>query len=149
MSKVWVLEQKEKRLAMTDWQKADFTDYCKAHPGAIFRLEPQANPVSDNMRGYYYGAAMPFLRSLVPQWENIKDDELHEILKKAFNYFEAYNPVTKRNERYGMSVMSSDKQNKKAMEYMERIADWVLENYGQHMPSPEDYKEWRDSAKLL
>lgn len=148
MSKVWILNQLGGRLAMTDYQKADFHDYCKKHPEVIFRLEPSSNPVSDNMRGYYYGAVLPFMRQLIPQWQDLADEELHEILKKAFNFFEAFNPVTKRKERYGMSVMAGDKQNRKAMDYLERIGNWVEENYDQRLPNPEEWKEFRDSVKM-
>jgi hypothetical protein len=100
------------------------------------------------MRGYYFGALLPFLRTLVPQWEDVSNDELHEILKKAFNFFEAYNPVSKRKERFGYSVMAGGKENKKAMEYIMRISDWVETNYQQTLPNSEDFKKWRDSGEL-
>ena len=144
MSKLWILKEEGGQPRMTDWQKADIADYCKQHPKATFRLEPSKNPVSDEMRGYYYGAVLPFLRTLVPEWEKLSDDNLHEICKKNFNFFEAWNPITKRKERYGQSIMALDRQNQKAMEYLMRIADWVMENYAMSMPDPEDYKRFRD-----
>jgi len=58
------------------------------------------------MRGYMFGAVIPFLKRIVPDWQSLTNDQVHEILKKNFNYFEAFNPVTKRVERYGQSIMS-------------------------------------------
>lgn len=148
MSKVWIVQQKDGKTAMTDFQRADFHDYCKMHPKAVFRLEPSENPVSDEMRGYYYGAVQPMLKVLVPEWAELTSDELHEVLKKEFNFFEAWNSVTKRVERFGRSVMAEDRLNRKAIEFVSRIADWVETNYDQTLPNPEEWKRFRDMPKM-
>jgi len=132
----------------SDYNEAHFNDWCKKNEGAIVRLEPSGNPVSDNMRGYYFGAVIPFIKSLVPEWQSVSTDEVHEILKKNFNSFDAWNPVTKRMERYGQSVMNRALRNKKAAQYVDRIGQWVEENYGQSLPSPEDYQNWKDNAHM-
>lgn len=123
--------------------------FGKEHPGTPVRLDTAVNPVSAEMRGYYFGAFLPFLRKLIPEWKDATNDELHEILKTEFNSFEAYNPFSKQKEKFGQSIMSNDRQNKKAMEFIMRIADWVSTNYQQTMPDPELYKKFRDSAPHL
>lgn len=137
------------RLNFGEYNAANIRDYGKKHAGTPIRLETAVNPVSSEMRGYYFGALMPFLRTLVPEWNSLSNDELHEVLKTAFNYFEAYNPLSGRRENFGQSIMSGDRQNKKAMEYIMRIGDWVTTNYQQSMPDPEIYKKFRDSAPTL
>lgn len=144
----WIGKVEGTGINFGDYNTAAMKEWCKKNPGAPVRLETALNPVSQEMRGYYFGPYMSWLRTLVPEWKELKGDELHEVLKKAFNYFEAWNPLTKRNERFGQSVMADDRRNKLAMEYLMRISDWAMENYGQSPPDPETYKKWRDSSPL-
>lgn len=146
---VWLGKTEGDQINFGEHNARNIKDWCKKHPGAPVRLETAVNPVSQEMRGYYFGALLPFLRVLVPEWGILSNDELHEVLKKAFNFFDAYNPLSKRNERFGQPIMSNDRQNKKAMEYVMRIAEWVETNYQQTMPDPEQYKKFRDSAPSL
>lgn len=132
-----------------DYNRIRFNQYLKDNEGKKLKIQKFENPVSDEMRGYMFGAVIPFLRTIDHgAWENLTDDQVYEVLKKNFNYFEAYNPLTKRKERYGQSVMNTSCKNVKAMEFIERIGEWVLENYGQTMPDPEEWKRFRDSAPL-
>lgn len=134
----------------SEYNRIRYKEFLKKNPGMLFEIKPRGNPVSDQMRGYMFGAVIPFLRQVDPNaWQSDDDEQVYEMLKKNFNYFEAYNPVTKRVERYGQSVMNRSMKNAKAMEFVMRIADWVMENYGQTLPDPEEYKRWRDSAPLL
>ncbi len=133
----------------SDYNAARFREYMRLNEGKQVKIEAYANPVSDEMRGYMFGAVLPFLRQISPDaWAGMNDDQIYEVLKKNFNYFEAYNPLTKRKERFGQSVMNTSCKNVKAMEFIERIGDWVMENYGQSLPDPEEYKQWRDGAPL-
>lgn len=131
----------------SEYNRIRFNQYLKDNPGKRVKIEKYENPVSDEMRGYMFGAVIPFLRQISPDtWTGMTDEQIYEILKKNFNYFEAYNPLTKRTERFGQSVMNTSCKNKKAMEFIQRIGDWVEENYNQTLPDPEEYKRFRDSA---
>jgi len=118
------------------------------YEGAHIVISEEKPAVSDKMRGYMFGAVIPFLMRLVPDWAKLSNEQVYEILKKNFNYLEAFNPVTKRVERYGQSVMARTSGREAGMEFIQEIEGWVLENYGQHLPDPEKYKAWRDSAPI-
>jgi hypothetical protein len=105
--------------------------------------------VSDELRGYMFGAVIPFIKEIVPTWAPLTDEQVYEVLKKNFNGFIAFNPVTGRNERYGQSVLTNMKENEQARNFIERIAGWVRDNYALELPNPEDYKTFRDSAPFL
>ena len=131
----------------SDYNFDRYRKYLRDNDGKKITINNYSNPVSDEMRGYMFGALIPFLRQIDAQtWGGLDSEQIHEVLKKNFNYFEAYNPLTKRLERYGQSVMNVSMKNLKAIEFIERIANWVMENYGQTLPDPEDYKRFRDSA---
>jgi hypothetical protein len=125
-----------------------FTNWRGSHEGAAVVISEYKPPVSDEMRGYVFGAVIPFLKGIVPSWEPLSDDQVYEILKKNFNYFEAYNPVTKRNERYGQSILSRSTMKEEAQQFIQEIAGWVAENYAMQLPDPEKYKKWKASAPL-
>lgn len=134
----------------SEYNEFRYRDFLKENEGMLVEIKPRSNPVSDEMRGYMFGAVIPFLRQIDPTaWTELSDDQVYEVLKKNFNYFEAFNPLTKRVERYGQSALNKSCKNKKAMEFTMRIADWVMENYGQNLPDPEDYKRWINSAPIL
>lgn len=133
----------------SEYHKAILKKILIENEGKLFRIQKMENPVSDEMRGYMFGAVIPFLRQIDPgAWESLKDEQVYEVLKKNFNYFEAWNPLTKRTERYGQSAMNTSCKNVKAMEFIMRIGSWVTENYDQTLPDPEEYKRWRDGAPL-
>lgn len=134
----------------SEYNEAKFRQFLADNNGKKLKISKFENPVSDEMRGYVFGAMIPFLRQVDPTaWGIMSDDQIYEVLKKNFNYFEAFNPLTKRKERYGQSVLNMSCKNVKAMEFVQRVANWVLENYGQDLPNPEEYKKFRDSAPLL
>lgn len=128
--------------------QAMFVDWLKSIAEKEVRIEQAKNPVSDEMRGYYFSAVIPAVRKTCKEWEHLSSDELHEVLKKQFAYFEAWNSTTKRVERFGTPVMSDKSSTKKAMEFLEQIASY-LADCGVEMPDPEEWKKFRDSAPLL
>lgn len=133
----------------SDYQRINFNNFVKKNAGKLLRISLQDGPVSDQMRGYMFGAVIPFLRQIdANAWDSMTDEEVYEVLKKNFNYFTAINPISKKLEKYAKSTMSQSSSNKKAMEFIERIGNWVTENYQQTLPNPEEYKEWRDSGRL-
>lgn len=133
----------------SDINLARFHDWATEHEGVQMRLETEKKKVSDDMRGYYFGAVIPIIRSTCDKWSNLKGEELHEVIKKMLFYFETYNPKTKRIERFGRSVMKNDDWNNtvKAMEFLEIIRQY-LADCGLEMPDPEEYKRYWNSAPL-
>ena len=79
----------------------------------------------------------------------MSDDDIHEMLKKLFNFFDAYNPLTKRVERFGRTAMSADSTTERAMEFIDKIGVWLGEEYKTPLPDAEEYKKIRDGAPLI
>ncbi len=133
---------------MTDYNRALFHDWCKQNEGKQVRIEPEKHPVSDALRGYYFGAVIPVVRSTCEEWKHLTGEQLHQVLKKMFFYFESYNPKTKRTERFARSVMSDSDWNNtaKASEFLEIISGY-LADCGLAMPDSEEYKAIRDGAR--
>lgn len=135
----------------SEYNQSRFNQLLKDRNGEIFAIVPQSKVVTDTMRGYVFGALVPFLRQVTPKsWTGLTDEQIYDVLKKNFNYFEAINPLTKRIERYGQSVMSKNCENQKAKEFISRIDDWLQENYNQSVPDAEEYKRFvRDNPQLI
>ena len=127
-----------------------FKQNLRENEGQQYVIEKIKNPVSDSLRAYYFGAVLPVVRTTCEQWESLTSDELHEIIKKMLFYFETYNPLTKRIERFGRSVMRKDDWNNthKAMEFLEIIRQY-LADCGLEMPDSEEYKRARDLSPEL
>jgi hypothetical protein len=125
-----------------------WTNFRQSHEGWHGKIVEDKPPVSDEMRGYMFGAVIPFLKRIVPAWEPLSEEQVYEICKKNFNYFEAWNPVTKRTERYGQSTLSRSTTKEEAQQFIQEIAGWVAENYAMQLPDPEKYLRWKASAPL-
>lgn len=151
MSTVFIAKSKNLSLVFgSDYNRKrflDFLEHCEKENKEI-RIELAKNPVSDDMRGYWFGAVIPTVRAIIPEWKNNSDNEVHEALRKMFNFIEMFNPLTKRNERFGMSIMGDKSNTKRGMEVIEKIRVWLGEEYNQELPSVEDYQKVRDSAPL-
>ena len=151
MSKVFIVKSNGEGLDFhSDTHKALFKQDLKENIGKTYRIERVDKSVSDELRGYYFGAIIPVIRSTCDEWKDLSGEEIHEIIKKMLFYFEAYNPLTNRVERFGRSVMSKDDFNNttKAMEFIDVLGDYLIQ-CGRSLPNPEDYKRLRDSAKLV
>ena len=135
----------------SDYNTARYSQFLKEHDGELFGIVPKTAVVTDTMRGYCFGALIPFLKQVSPKsWASLTDDQVYEMLKKNFNYFEAFDPIKGRIERYGQSVMSKNVANQKAKEFISRIDDWVTEEYQQTIPDAEEYKRFvRDNPTLI
>lgn len=91
--------------------------------------------VNDDQRGWYYAGIIPFLQKLVPQWEHLSVEQVHEVLKTEFNGF----TITDKNgnkRKYGQSVANNTVNNKAFDQYIKRIEEWVRSNYGIELPEP-------------
>lgn len=149
MTRVFIAKIKDKKLEWnSDQHRAMFMEFLGSNDGKELRIELSKNPVSDNMRAYYFGALIPTVKSVVPEWRENTNDEVHEALRKMFNYVEMFNPITKRNERFGMSIMGDSSNTRRGMEVIEKIGVWLGEEYSQELPDPEEYKKLLNSAQL-
>lgn len=143
--KTWLAKIESGKPKFSEYTSGDFRDWCKENEGKQLRVEPVKKQISENLRGYYFGAVIPVIRSTCGEWEKLDADQIHQIMKKQFFYFEAFNTVTERTERFGRSVMSEDEWNNsvKAMGFLEVISNY-LADCGQQMPDSEQYKNMRD-----
>jgi hypothetical protein len=132
---------------LTDYNKARFKDWCKENEGQKIQIKRVSSKVSDNRRSWYFGAIVPFLKQLVPYWENLTDEQLHEVLKTEFNGFVIETKTGKR--KYPMPAVNRDVDSEQFDNYILRIAEWVRNNYAQELPDPEMFKQLRDSAQLI
>ncbi len=149
MSKVWIGKAEGGVQKFSEYTGASFRDWLRENEGKEFRIEPVKKPVSSNLRHFYFGAVIPVLRSTCDEWATLTGDELHQVIKKLLFYFETFNPVAGRIERFGRSVMANDDWNNthKATEFLMIIQDYLAQ-CGREMPDSEDYKRWRDSSPL-
>jgi hypothetical protein len=128
---------------LSKYNKNRFYDYLKENDGCKFSIKPVSAKVSDEARGYYWGALIPFLKDINPSWKHLTNDQVHEVLKQEFNGFQ----VTYSNgevRKYGQSVCSKEIDTPKFQNYLLRITDYVIENYGLQIPDLEEYKKFRD-----
>jgi hypothetical protein len=147
--KTFIATIKDKKLEWhSDAHRAMFMDFLSQNNGKKVRIELEKNPVSNELRGYYYACVVPTCKSVIPEWKNMSNDDIHEMLKKAFNSFDCFNPITQRIERFGRSAMSDNSNTQRAMEFIEKIRLWLAEDYMKELPQPDEYKALRDSAPL-
>ena len=132
----------------SEFNKARFNEFLKDNEGRVLRIAPTTPKVSEQMRGYYFGAVIPLIKQTIPEWKEISSDDLHEILKQEFNYFEVLSPIDKKVKRYGKSIASSDSNSTKMMEYIHRIGDWLETNYNVTLPDAVEFKRYYESAPL-
>lgn len=132
----------------TDYGQHRFNQFLLDNEGKKFKIEKLRNPVSDELRGYYYAAVLPMVKSTIPEWSGLSDEDVHEILKKQFTSFKYFNVFTKRTELVGRSAISNASNSKRAMDFIEKIREWLATDYYVELPSPEDYKNERDSAPM-
>ena len=145
MAKVWTAIIEAGKPKMSPYTQADFNDWCKENPGQQIRIEVAKKPVSQEMRGYYFSAVIPVIRSTCDEWKNLSQAEMHDVIKKMFFYFETWNPKTERMERFGRSVMGDSEWNNsaKAMQFLQ-ILEGYLADCGLEMPDSAEYKAIRD-----
>jgi len=123
-----------------------FIDHLAENDGDYLEIIPRKKKatVSDELRGYYFGAWLPFIKNIDDHFKTYSIDELHKFLKYEFNGTDMYNPISKKETRIVKSIMESNIKTSEAFMYMEKIRRWVAENYGEEMPNAQEYNLARD-----
>ena len=147
MKELFIAQVKDKKLNfLTDYNKVRFQQWLSENEGQKVQIKRVSSKVSDNRRGWYWASIIPFMKTLVPAWDSLSDDQLHQVLKTEFNGFVVETKHGKR--KYPMPVANRDVDSEEFDNYILRIAEWVRNNYAQELPNPDEYKEKRDSAEL-
>ena len=144
--KKWIATIKNKGLEFAPTTRAMFLDYLRENEGEMLEIKAKKirKTVSNELRGFYYASWLPFIKNLDEHFKTYTIDELHNFLKYEFNGTDMYNPVTKKETRIVKSVMNNEVKTSDAFIYMEKIRQWVAENYGQEMPNADEYTTKRD-----
>jgi hypothetical protein len=123
-----------------------FVDFLASHDGDDLEIthRKKRRSVTDNLRGYYFGAIVPFIKGLDENFEKMTPEQVHDVLKYEFNGFSLYNPISKKEIKIAQGAMNETCNTQDAFVYIEKIRRWVAENYGQELPDPIKYKELRD-----
>lgn len=146
--KTFIFQAKEgKPDFLSEYNRDRFRAELRKNDGKKYRITPVTPDVSEEKRGWYYGAIIPFMKELNPHWSDLTSDQLHEVLKQEFNGFEARG-IDGEWKKYGMSAVAGDVRTEIFDNYILRISEWVKENYGgMTLPDPEHWKKhFRDSA---
>ena len=129
---------------------ANFKEWCRLNEGSFIKIITGGRrKVSEALRGYYYGAIIPRLKQLEPQWKDEDEEVVHNLLKMEFNGVDIYSPFQKQKVRVSGTVMSSQATTDQALTFIERIGRWQYENYGEELPDPEQYKYLRDTVNKV
>jgi len=123
-----------------------FIDHLKENDGDYLEIIPRKKKatVSDELRGFYFGAWLPFIKNLDDHLKTYSIDELHSFLKEEFNGTDMYNPISKKETRIVNSIMDNNVKTNEAFMYMEKIRRWVAESRGEEMPNAQEYNLARD-----
>lgn len=132
---------------LSSYNKALFNEWLKDNEGHKIEIKRVSSKVSDNRRAWYFGAVIPFMKQLVGAWQNLSDEQIHEVLKTEFNGFTIKDKFGK-DRKYPQPVANRDVDTEQFDNYIMRIAEWVLENYNQTLPDPQQYKDLMDKAEL-
>lgn len=135
--KSWIIEHKEGRPTMSDWQRADFHDYCIKNPKAKFKLEviESTRTMSQNRLYWLY-------LGVIERETGENASELHEYFKRTF-----LTPkfIKIRGKEIEVYPTTTSLKKGEFSEYLEKInADTNIP-----IPDTEAYHEYYDSAPLL
>lgn len=121
-------------------------DYMNGHvgEGVEVRIRKGKATVSDSLRGYYFGAIIPFIQGIDENFRKCSDETIHSLLKHEFNGMTIMNPITSEKVTIAGHVMSNACSTQDAFIFIEKIRRWVAENYGEDLPDPDMYSRLRD-----
>ncbi len=148
MSKVWILEQKELRLTMTENQNIDFRDYCKKNPKAKFRLEP-----IESHRTSTQNNALHLWFEMLAKELNDSGNTVQLVLKQKVELEWTKDIVKELLWRPAQKViLKKDSTTElKKLEDMDKVWEHlnrhIGEKFGIHIPFPVDEEKQRESIK--
>lgn len=112
---------------------------------------------SEEQNAYYWGGVIPFIHALKPfaflAEKNLNDKVKDPNSERIFTVSELYHEMLK-HEFNGIRVPSREGKLKhigvntatlntqQFGDYILRIGNWVSENFGMPIPTPEDYEKW-------
>ena len=131
----------------SDYHRALFLDFSTKNQGRVVRIKLAKGGVSDNRRGWMFGAIIPFLKELVPPWRELTDDEVYSVVKTEFGGFYAEG-IDGKVKKFAGSLSSKEADSERFDNAVLLLAEWVRNNYGQELPDPEEYKRKLDNPVL-
>jgi hypothetical protein len=142
----FIAQIKNKGMVFAPQVRNMFIDHLRENDGDYLEITPRKKKatVSDDLRGFYWGAWLPFIKNLDDHFKTYSIDDLHDFLKYEFNGTDVYNPINKKESRIVKSIMQNKVSTQQAFMYMEKIRRWVAENYGEEMPNAQEYNLARD-----
>ena len=144
--KRFIAQIKNKGMVFAPQVRNMFIDHLAENDGDYLEIKPRKKKttVSDDLRGFYWGAWLPFIKNLDDHFKTYSIDDLHDFLKYEFNGTDVYNPINKKESRIVKSIMQNNVSTQHAFIYMEKIRRWVAENYGEEMPDADQFNRQRD-----
>lgn len=150
MARSFIVTAREGRIIFgSGYHRASFIDYLRANEDSEFRIAKAKPDLSEKMRGYYWAVVVPTAKRSVKEWGELSNIQVHECLKKMFNWFEAWNPETGRLERFAGSIMSDETSTQEGVDFIDKVSDWLILKYKTQFPSSDDYKRKRDDPELI
>lgn len=131
-----------KGLVFSDFYRAKLRAHMKANPNQPFELKPIV-PESKKQRGYFEGALCPLITFYQHGMDHRDPEHVRQIrewLKLEFNG----ELVSIGGQTHRVAKTTKYKLNEG---FLERVMDWVIENYAPPMEAldPKKYKHWRDA----
>jgi hypothetical protein len=135
---------KEGRLQFGPYVKAQFLTFLKENGPVRLKITPEL-PESSKLRRYYEGAVVP----LVAYYQEGLDHRSHEDRRKIREWLkEEFNGEMVEINGKVHTVAKSTKGRAVLAPFVERVIDWINENYDPPSEAldPEKYKHWRDTV---
>jgi len=148
MSQVFIAIARDKKIYFSSpYGEINFRHFLEKYDGRKIEIKLAKNPVSDEMRGFWWGAILPFMRTLDEQWAKLDNDAINEIIKKETG-ISIFNPITKRDEKIAKSITSDASYTLRAMEAIDWVRVYAMENYARDIPDSEEFLRYRNSAPM-
>lgn len=127
-----------------DFIREKFAKFVKTHDGKRLFLTPTFKE-SDNQRGFFEGAVVKLVTFFQDgmDYTSLEDcRNVREWLKIEFNG--DFVVVNGKSTKVGKSTKGKLNEG-----FLERVIDWIEENYGvkrEDVLNPKEYKKWRDEV---
>lgn len=129
----------------SDFTRRLFKDFLKKNAGARVRVELEL-PESRKMRGYLEGGIVPLICYYQEGMDHHNPDDIRKVREWLHCEFNSEMVVVAGKVR---TVPKSTKGRKELNAFMERVMDWLQENYAPPAEAinPENYKKYRDEIR--